>query len=65
MSSTDGANEVAEDDLLVLVVAQIGSSVAGSNLTALLEIDQAADQDGSDVHSVSVLRGNHPGSVVA
>ena len=65
MSSTDGANEVAEDDLLVLVVAQIGSSVAGSNLTALVELDGSADQDGSDVHSVSVLRGNHPGSVVA
>ena len=65
MSSTDGANEVAEDDLLVLVVAQIGSTVAGSNLTALLEIDQAADQDGVDVHSVAVLRGDHPGSVVA
>ena len=65
MSSTDGANEIAEDDLLFLVVAQIGSTVAGSNLTALLEIDQAGDQDGVDVHSVAVLRGDHPGSVVS
>lgn len=65
MSATDGANEFAEDDLLFLVVAQVGSSVAGANLTALLEIDQAGDQDGVDVHSVAVLRGDHPGSVVA
>ena len=64
MSATDGANEFAEDDLLFLVVAQVGSSVAGANLTALLEIDQAGDQDGVDVHSVAVLRGDHPGSVV-
>ena len=65
LSSTDGADEIAEGDLLVLVVAAVGSSTAGSNLTALVELDCSADQDGSDVHSVSVLRGNHPGSVVA
>lgn len=65
MSTVDGANEIAADDLLYLVIAQIGSSVAGSNLTALLEIDQEADQDGVDEHSLSVLRQNHPGSVVS
>lgn len=65
MSTVDGANEIAADDLLYLVVAQIGSTIAGSNLTALLEIDQEADQDGVDVHSTAVLRGDHPGSVVA
>ena len=64
MSATDGADELAADDLVVLVVAAVGESTAGSNLTALLQIDQSADQDGSDVRSISVLRGNHPGSVV-
>ena len=49
MSTVDGANEIAEDDLLFLVVAQIGSTVAGSNLTALVQIDQSADQDGTNV----------------
>jgi len=46
MSTVDGANEIAEDDLLHLVVAAVGSGTAGSNLTALLHIDQSADQDG-------------------
>ena len=62
MSAVDGADEIAADDLLFLVVAQIGSSVAGSNLTALVQVDQTADQDGSNVHSLSVLRGGHAGS---
>lgn len=65
MSATDGADELAADDLVHLVVGAVGSSTAGSNLTALLQIDQSADQDGSDVRSISVLRGSHPGSVVA
>lgn len=65
MSSTDGADELAADDLIHLVVAAVGSGTAGSNLTALLQIDQSADQDGSDVVAVATLRGNHPGSVVA
>lgn len=65
MSSTDGADELAADDLIHLVVAAVGSGTAGSNLTALLQIDQSADQDGSDVVSVATLRGNHPGGVVA
>ena len=65
MSSTDGADELAADDLIHLVVAAVGSSTAGSNLTALLQIDQSADQDGSDVVAVATLRGNHPGGVVA
>ena len=65
MSSTDGADELAADDLGHLVVAAVGSSTAGSNLTALLQIDQSADQDGSDVVAVATLRGNHPGGVVA
>lgn len=46
MSTVDGADEIAEDDLLHLVVAAVGSGTAGSNLTALLHIDQSADQDG-------------------
>ena len=65
MSSTDGADELAADDLIHLVVAAVGSSTAGSNLTALLQIDHSADQDGSDVVAVATLRGSHPGSVVA
>ena len=65
MSSTDGADELAADDLIHLVVAAVGSGTAGSNLTALLQIDQSADQDGSDVVAVATLRVNHPGSVVA
>ena len=65
MSSTDGADELAADDLIHLVVAAVGSGTAGSNLTALLQIDQSADQDGSDVVAVATLRGSHPGSVVA
>ena len=65
MSTVDGADELASDDLVYLVVAAVGSGTAGSNLTALLQIDQSADQDGVDVLSVAVLRGDHPGSVVA
>lgn len=65
MSSTDGADELAADDLVVLVVGAVGSGTAGSNLTALLHVDQSADQDGEDVVSVAVLRGDHPGGVVA
>lgn len=48
MSATDGADELAADDLLVLVVAAVGSSTAGSNLTALVQMDQSADQDGTN-----------------
>jgi len=65
MSTTDGADEVAADELLVLVVAGVGSGTAGSDLTALIQLDQSADQDGSNVHSLSVLRGAHAGGVVA
>ena len=65
MSSTDGADELAADDLIHLVVAAVGSGTAGSNLTALLQIDQSADQDGSDVRSLAVLRQGHPGGVVS
>lgn len=65
MSATDGADEVAADDLVSLVAGAVGSSVAGAGVTAVLQIDQSADQDGVDVHSISVLRGNHPGGVVA
>ena len=65
MSSTDGADELAADDLIHLVVAAVGSGTAGSNLTALLQIDQSADQDGSDVVATATLRGNHPGGVVS
>ena len=46
MSAVDGADQIAEDDLLVLVVAAVGNTTAGSDLTALLHIDQSADQDG-------------------
>ena len=65
MSATDGADELAAGDLVHLVVAAVGSGTAGSNLTALLQIDQSADQDGSDVVAVATLRGNHPGGVVS
>lgn len=65
MSTVDGADELAADDLVHLVVAAVGSGTAGSNLTALLHVDQSADQDGEDVVSVATLRGNHPGGVVA
>jgi hypothetical protein len=65
MSAVDGADELAADDLIYLVVAAVGSGTAGSNLTALLQIDQSADQDGSDVRSLAVLRQSHPGGVVS
>lgn len=65
ISTVDGADELAADDLVLLVVGAVGSSTAGSNLTALVQIDQSADQDGSDVVAVATLRGNHPGGVVA
>ena len=65
MSATDGADELAAGDLVHLVVAAVGSGTAGSNLTALLHIDQSADQDGVDVQSLTVLRMGHPGGVVA
>lgn len=65
ISTVDGADELAEGDLVLLVVGAVGSGTAGSNLTALVQVDQSADQDGSDVHSLSVLRQNHPGGVVS
>ena len=65
ISTVDGADQFAADDLLYLVIAQIGSTVAGSNLTALVEWDATADQDGVNVHSNTVHRGSHPGSVVS
>ena len=65
MSATDGADELAADDLIVLVVAAVGNTTAGSDMTALLQIDQSADQDGSDVRSLAVLRQGHPGGVVS
>jgi len=65
MSSVDGADQLAADDLLVLVVAAVGSSTAGSNLTALIQWDASADQDGVNVHSNTVHRGGHAGSVVS
>ena len=40
---------LTEGDLVVLVVAAVGSSTAGSNLTALVSIDQSADQLGTNV----------------
>ena len=64
ISSTDGEDEIAASDLVSVAVTQIGSSVAGSNLTALVQYDQSADQDGSNVHSLAVKRGNHPGSSI-
>ena len=64
ISSTDGEDEIAADDLVSLAVTQVGSSVAGSNLTALVQYDQSADQDGSNVHSVAVKRGGHAGSQI-
>jgi hypothetical protein len=48
MSATDGADELVADDLIYLVVGGVGSGTAGSNLTALLHIDQSADQDGTN-----------------
>ena len=48
MSTVDGADEVAADDLLLLVVGAVGSGTAGSNLTALVQVDQSADQDGTN-----------------
>jgi hypothetical protein len=65
VSTVDGADEIADGDLLHLVVSAVGSGTAGSNLTAVIELDGSADQDGVDVHSVAVLRGDHPGSVVS
>lgn len=65
MSATDGADQLAADDLIVLVVAAVGGTTAGSNLTALVQWDATADQDGVNVHSNSVHRGGHAGSVVS
>lgn len=64
ISTVDGADQLAADDLLVLVVGAVGSSTAGSNLTALVQWDASADQDGVNVHSNTVHRGGHAGSVV-
>ena len=56
---------LAADDLLQLVVAAVGSSTAGSNLTAFVTWDSSADQNGVNVHSNTVHRGGHAGSVVS
>ena len=65
ISTVDGADQLAADDLLVLVVGAVGSGTAGSNLTALVQWDASADQDGVNVHSNSVHRGGHAGRVVS
>lgn len=49
LNTATTSDMLTEGDLVVLVVAAVGSSTAGSNLTALVSIDQSGDQTGTNV----------------
>ena len=55
----------AAGDVVEVDVTAVGSGTAGANLTVTLVVDQSADQNGVNVYSISVLRGNHDGGVLA
>jgi hypothetical protein len=59
------AGTFAAGDVISVDVDQVGSSVAGSNLSVLVTYDMVAADTGDNVYDVATLRGTHPGSVQA
>jgi hypothetical protein len=59
------AGTFAAGDVISVDVDQVGSSVAGANLSVLVTYDMVAADTGDNVYDVATLRGTHPGDVLA
>ena len=62
-SADIAAGTFAAGDVVSVDVDQIGSSVAGSNLSVLVTYDMVGANTGTNVYNVALLRGTHPGGV--
>jgi hypothetical protein len=59
------AGTFAAGDVISVDVDQVGSTVAGANLSVLVTYDMVAADSGDNVYDVATLRGTHPGGVQA
>jgi hypothetical protein len=59
------AGTFAAGDVISVDVDQVGSSVAGANLSVLVTYDMVAADTGANVYDIAELRGEHPGGVQA
>ena len=59
------AGTFAAGDVISVDVDQVGSSVAGANLSVLVTYDMVPADSGDNVYDIATLRGTHPGSVQA
>ena len=59
------AGTFAAGDVISVDVDQVGSSVAGANLSVLVTYDMVGADTGDNVYDIATLRGTHPGSVQA
>ena len=57
-----GRDQLDANEVLTVTLSAVGSTTAATNLNLSLAVNQAARQEGSNVHSLSVLRGAHAGS---
>ena len=57
-----GRNELAENELLTVTLSAVGSTTAATNLNLSMAVNQAAPVSGTNVHSLTTLRGAHAGS---
>jgi len=64
-SADIAAGTFAAGDVISVDVDQVGSSVAGANLSVLVTYDMVGANTGDNVYDVATLRGTHPGSVQA
>jgi hypothetical protein len=59
------AGTFAAGDVISVDVDQVGSTIAGANLSVLVTYDMVAADSGDNVYDVATLRGDHPGGVQA
>lgn len=59
------AGTFAAGDVISVDVDQVGSSVAGANLSVVVTYDMVPANTGTNVYNVALLRGSHPGGVQA
>jgi len=64
-SADIAAGTFAAGDVISVDVDQVGSSVAGANLSVLVTYDMVGANTGGNVYDVATLRGTHPGGVQA
>jgi hypothetical protein len=64
-SVVSGRNELAANEVLTVTLSSVGSGTAATNLNLSLAVNQSARASGANVHSNTVHRGNHPGSVLS